>query len=378
MFTDKQIMDDKERIFGLDVMRAVAILFVVFGHTVFLLPFPKSIGFLIFQYFGFFGVEIFFVLSGYLVGRILLRSLNAGPVSFRTIRHFWTRRWFRTLPGYYLALLLTAIVYYFSYKEFVFAEPNHLLYLVFLQNFVSPHPDFFPLAWSLSMEEWFYFLLPLWFILFYWLIRNKKVYQLASIISFLLLIVMIRVIVVSVNNPEWDNQIKRIVVLRLDALTTGVLAGFIHLYYRDHWNRYANLFLFIGITLLTAASIYFCLKRMDDDLPGNFFWKTFYFNVVSFAIAFLLPYLTKIRVRRHLIFSKVITHISIVSYSMYLTHILVMFVVITLLNKLNAEDNYILKFISCWVFCIISATILYRVYELPMTNLREKFGKPKL
>ncbi|HET6767726.1 MAG TPA: acyltransferase [Chitinophagaceae bacterium] len=370
-------MTDKERVFGLDIMRAMAILFVLFGHTVFLLPFSDSNRFLIFQFFGFFGVEIFFVLSGYLVGKILLRNLNEGPVNFKTIRHFWIRRWFRTLPGYYLAFLLTAIVYYFSHKQFVFAEPYNLLYLVFLQNFVSPHPDFFPLAWSLSMEEWFYLLLPLWFIFFYWLFRNKKGYQITSIISFLLLILAIRIIVVYISNPEWDNQIKRIVVLRLDALTTGVLAGFVHLYFKDYWSCNAKWFLFTGVILLAATSIYFCLKRMNVDMPGNFFWKTFYFNVVSFAIASMLPWMTSNRIRPGRLISKAITHISLVSYSLYLTHILVMFVVITLLNKISINGLQILKFISCWFFCILGASILYRVFELPMTNLREKFNKPK-
>src|SRR5688572_2934058 len=83
-----------------------------------------------------------------------------------------------------------------------------------------------------------------------------------SIISFLLLIIIIRIIVVYVRDPEWDNQIKSIVALRLDALTTGVLAGFVHIYFKDHWNRYAKSFLFTGIILLVAASVYFCLKRM--------------------------------------------------------------------------------------------------------------------
>ena len=370
-------MQNKERIFGLDIMRTTAIVFVLFGHTVFLLPFSESTRILFFQFFGFFGVEIFFVLSGYLVGKILLRNFNEGPVDFKTIRHFWIRRWFRTLPCYYLAFLLTAIVFYFSYKQFVFAEPDNLLYLVFLQNFVSPHPDFFPLAWSLSVEEWFYLLLPLWFIFLYWLFRKRQGYQLGSIISFLLLIVIIRFIVVYTTNPEWETQIRRIVALRLDALITGVFAGFIHLYFKDYWTRYAKLFLFIGITLLAAASIYFYLKTMNVDMPGNLFWKIFYFNVVSFAITFILPWLTSIKIRSGHFFNKAITHVSLVSYSLYLTHLLVMFVIITLLNKISINGLQILKFISCWFFCILGASILYRIFELPMTNLRERFGGRK-
>ncbi|HEU5167116.1 MAG TPA: acyltransferase [Chitinophagaceae bacterium] len=364
-----------KRIFGLDVMRAIAILFVLLSHTVFLLPFSKDTRYLVFQYFGFFGVEIFFVLSGYLVGKILIKLLNKRPVEFKTVRHFWIRRWFRTLPGYYLALLLTTIVYGFSYKQFVFAEPYNLLYLVFLQNFISPHPNFFPLAWSLSIEEWFYLLFPLWFVLISWLSRNKKNYQLVAILSFLLVIVTLRVIVVAVSNPEWDDYIKRIVPLRLDALATGVLAGFIHIHFKDWWGRNAKAFLGSGLILFAAVSVYFLFKRTNIELPGNFFWKTFYFNVVSFAIAFTLPYLTGNKIIQRGLFSKFIVHISLISYSLYLTHLLVMFVIITLLNKISVNGLYILKFICCWFFCILCATIFYRVYELPTTNLRDRFGK---
>jgi len=370
-------MQDKERIFGLDLMRATAILFVLFSHTVFLLPFSTEIQNLVFQYCGFFGVELFFVLSGYLVGKILIKMLNERYAGLDTVRYFWTRRWFRTLPTYYLAFLLSAIVYYFSYKQFVFTEPYNFLYLVFLQNFVSPHPVFFSLAWSLSVEEWFYFLLPLWFIFFHWIFSSsKKKYQLGAIISFLLLIIILRIIVVYISNPEWDSYIRRLTPLRLDALITGVLSGFIHVYFKDHWIRYTKLSLVIGIMLLIAASVYFCCKQMNADLPGNFFWKTFYFNVVSFAIAFILPYLTKVK-EPDRFFSKAITFISLVSYSLYLTHVLVMFIIITLMNKISVDGLNGLKFISCWFFCVLGATILYRVFELPMTNLREKFGERK-
>jgi len=189
------------------------------------------------------------------------------------------------------------------------------------------------------------------------------------------LIVILRVTVVSINNPEWDDYIKRIVPLRLDALATGVLAGFIHIHFKDLWDRYAKAFLWTGLVLFAAASVYFLFKRTNAEFRGNFFWKTFYFNVVSVAIAFTLPYLTGNKIIHGGFFSKAIVHISLISYSLYLTHLLVMFVIITLLNKISIDGLYILKFISCWVFCILSATVFYRVFELPMTNLRERFGK---
>ena len=142
-------MQDKERIFGLDLMRAMAILFVLLSHTVFLLPFSKETQNLVFQYCGFFGVELFFVLSGYLVGKILIKLFNERSAEFDTVRYFWIRRWFRTLPAYYLALFLSAIVYYFSHKQVVFTEPYNFLYLVFFAKLRVPTPCFF----FISMES---------------------------------------------------------------------------------------------------------------------------------------------------------------------------------------------------------------------------------
>ena len=145
-------------------MRALAILSVLFAHTVFLLPFSSKTQISFLSFFGFIGVEIFFVLSGYLIGKILIGLYSNHPVNTKTTFYFWIRRWFRTLPNYYLALIVSAAVFYISNKAFVFSGPFYLQYFVFSQNLYSAHPDFFILAWSLSVEEWFYLLLPLSFI----------------------------------------------------------------------------------------------------------------------------------------------------------------------------------------------------------------------
>ena len=93
---------ETERVFGLDVMRASAILLVLLGHaTVWFASFVPvfNIGCLG----GYFGVELFFVLSGFLIGSILLRWL-IDPGSTTTLFDFWRRRWLRTLPNYVLFL----------------------------------------------------------------------------------------------------------------------------------------------------------------------------------------------------------------------------------------------------------------------------------
>ena len=96
------------RVFGLDLLRAAAIQMVIYAHAfVVLYPhFGEPLGY--FGHGGFYGVELFFVLSGFLIGQILLRTgadfARAGNVAF-----FYVRPWFRTLPLFFLFLFVNVI-----------------------------------------------------------------------------------------------------------------------------------------------------------------------------------------------------------------------------------------------------------------------------
>ncbi len=100
----------KERIFGLDALRATAILMVVSSHVLWI--YPKSNAFIptLFELFGFWGVELFFVLSGFLIGSILYKTFVNENFTLKSVFHFLKRRWFRTLPNYYLVLLLNILI----------------------------------------------------------------------------------------------------------------------------------------------------------------------------------------------------------------------------------------------------------------------------
>src|SRR5262245_39179853 len=96
-----------DRVFGLDVLRAAAVSMVLVAHARYLvMPLLPSAACL--SIFGFLGVELFFVLSGFLIGGIILRTFPEVP-RLPTLGHFWIRRWFRTLPNYYLFLALNAL-----------------------------------------------------------------------------------------------------------------------------------------------------------------------------------------------------------------------------------------------------------------------------
>lgn len=135
-------------------MRAIAILTVVFAHGNPLI----ANKFQNLERFNFDGVMLFFVLSGYLIGRILILDFQTRGCQPKTIINFWSRRWLRTLPAYICILTILIIAAIALNRNL---PSNVFLYYVFSQNIAWPHPSFFGEAWSLAIEEWFYLIIPL-------------------------------------------------------------------------------------------------------------------------------------------------------------------------------------------------------------------------
>jgi peptidoglycan/LPS O-acetylase OafA/YrhL len=149
----------------LDGVRGVAILLVV-AHNFLLLEHPAGIfGYLVDRVlnFGWVGVQLFFVLSGFLITRGLLEDRGA-PDYFR---NFYTRRILRIFPLYYATLILTFFVLpaFDFLPETVAADAPHQWWLwLFLSNWSTPYGiggNSLPHFWSLAVEEQFYLVWPL-------------------------------------------------------------------------------------------------------------------------------------------------------------------------------------------------------------------------
>lgn len=171
---------------------------------------------------GFLGVEIFFVLSGFLIGRILIAQSTAAPTSYSWIGRFWTRRWLRTYPNYVLFLLINWLLLSTLRPA---ADLELWRYMTFTQNLLWPHSDFFGEAWSLAIEEIFYFITPL-IMLLLWPLARKS--QQALLLTLALLLVGsfgMRVYVVLSDVGLTFNQVRSTALLRLDSIMIGVLAA---------------------------------------------------------------------------------------------------------------------------------------------------------
>jgi peptidoglycan/LPS O-acetylase OafA/YrhL len=365
---------NRNRIYGLDILRALAILFVVFGHGNYLVE-TEIYKYL--NYFLFDGVSIFFVLSGFLIGGILIKLLNDNTLSFKLVYSFWKRRWLRTIPNYFLILTILITLNLIFKENFKIIDILH--YYVFSQNLFYKHPDFFPEAWSLSVEEWFYFLIP---IIIFGLISLFKTTIKKSVfftsISLIVISILIRYFFfqsmgdIKLDEAYWGWKFRGSVVTRLDSLMFGVVGAYWSYYFNDSWIKYKYHFFIIGILIFITMKF-----NLFNFLSFNFFDSVFSFTFTSLGTLFLLPYLSNFKNGKGIIYIS-ITIISLISYSMYLVNLsIVQYWLLDCINwkvisDFNSYFAIVFKYFLYWLLTIIISILIYKYFELPIMKLRDK------
>lgn len=356
-------------------MRATAILFVVFSHALWIFPEASGAFVDLLRLMGVMGVEIFFVLSGFLIGRILFRIFTKDTFKPRDINYFLIRRWFRTLPNYYLALLINiGIVIYFGREH-----PDSLWkYFFFLQNAVDGMDIFFTESWSLPIEEFAYIICPFLFYLalfFRFKIAKEKLFFMITL--FIIGFFLMTKVFYNYNTPSsdltyWNINLKAVVLYRIDAIYYGVLAAYISLTRPKLWLSSSKIFLLIGFTFFILFHYLIGAQQLGiEQYP--FLWNVIYLPFCSICIAFSLPFLSQWK-SAPLVLLKPITLISLISYGMYLLHYSIILQLMRYFIPIeNLGFNEKLLFIAIYIILtIVLAYVLYRVYEKPMMDLRDK------
>jgi peptidoglycan/LPS O-acetylase OafA/YrhL len=329
----------------LDIYRYFAALIVSVSH--FIIYSNKS------EYFEFtsiLGVELFFVLSGFVLAPQLLRLEQSSKKNFKI---FLLRRWIRTIPPYIVALICAAI--FFSYGDIL----NFLKFLTYTQNMLSDNsePNFFNVAWSLSVEEWFYIFLPVTILISAHL-KNKyfKINILGICITTILLLNLFRFYYNS-EGINWGEDIRRSVVLRLDSLCFGVVAYI----FKDKIKLKYLYFSIIGGFIIL---FYFLTDPFVID--NSILLQNFFIPLCSICFSSILIILTYIKTSSEWI-KKVGICGANISYSMYLFHIF--FIPLTV-NFFNNQTLSLLFYmvslkLFCWLFFIF--------FEKPILELRPKY-----
>lgn len=362
---------NQNRIFGLDLMRALAILMVLSSHILWIYPSNSSLVAQVFQYFGFLGVELFFVLSGFLIGGILYQKYVNTDFTSQSVFHFLKRRWFRTLPNYYLFLVLNILIgLYIGYDM-----PNWWSYFFFLHNFATELMAFFTESWSLSVEEFSYLLLPI--ALLFVPIRNKTKAFLWTVF-FLLFVFLFNKFYYNITTTntdifQWNTSLKSVVIYRVDAILMGVLFSWISFNFQSIWQKHRVNFAFLGMALLLFLFVGLgYLGITIEHFPT--FWNVFYLPLTSFTVALFLPILSQWKTSE-LPFQNGIVFVSKISYSIYLIHY---GIVLQLLKHFLPTQGFQSFELHLYAAAFLILTFLisylnYRYFEKPMMDLRDKF-----
>jgi peptidoglycan/LPS O-acetylase OafA/YrhL len=184
----------------------------------------------------FFGMDLFFILSGFLIGSILLRSLDVS--GSQRIRRFYLRRVFRTFPSYYVVLTFLALTTVLTVTQ----RHNLRFEYLYLTNFVSQlKTDVIMFwGWSLALEEQFYLTVPLLFFLLYHL-RSDRV-RIALLVTLWLGALVTRLAIFVAHRPWTDLGLYAALYFRthtrFDTLIAGIILAFVQLRWREPIGRW--------------------------------------------------------------------------------------------------------------------------------------------
>lgn len=383
-FIEGQPLKDSRRMIQLDVLRSIAILLVLGSHYVIG---PKQAGALkvpatLWHRFGFSGVDLFFVLSGFLVGGLLMRELRVyGKLD---VRRFLIRRGLKIWPVYYLYMLVVAIFLFVTKVQF--ARPLYEMlvpYVLNLQNYNIMHlPYGAPMisghTWSLAVEEHFYLSLPL--LLLFLSSGNKRRLAWIPFIGIGLDIVCLLLRLRLVGRPfeGWTQVMPT--HLRIDSLFTGVVLAYWY-HFRPEvmasLARYRALLLIAGALLVSPMAIW-----PIDERP--FVW-TYGFTCLSLGYACLLIVCVMTPVGEgalgrwfHSRTARALAYMGAFSYSIYIWHIDFIMVPIKdavtngLLGGLPAPIRWSVLMAAYMAIAIGAGILLARLTERPALLLRDK------
>jgi peptidoglycan/LPS O-acetylase OafA/YrhL len=296
-------MTEHNRIHSLDFLRGLAVLLVLFRH----LPNRDTSGVLHFvQTIGWTGVDLFFVLSGFLISGLLFKEFDRhGRLD---VKRFWLRRGLKIWPSYFLtygtAMLATAI-WLGDFKILISRIPNY----VFVQNYMDPAIRWTH-SWSIAIEEHFYFILPLVLIV----LARRKFVELPKIaLAVCVAVLLQRVLLSTITDLRWANFYYPS-HLRIDSLCLGVLISYLYHYQRELFVRIGSWWpAFVAAVPLIVLAYMFPLER----------------SAFSYTVGFTIFYLMfgglVIAARVHPEFGssgpqRLLAWMGIYSYTIYLAH----------------------------------------------------------
>jgi peptidoglycan/LPS O-acetylase OafA/YrhL len=358
----------QEYISQLDGLRAFAVALVVLFHW-----FPEGEGINVIAN-GPVGVTLFFVLSGFLITRILLANRNhlATHGLGATYKNFMFRRILRIFPLYYLTLL---VIWCIQYIDFIPQVPSRLYdyplyYLLYISNFLIEKlhdwSDVLSPFWSLAVEEQFYIIWP------FVVLMVPQRFLKGTLIGTVVLGIASRGILGVLGYSDGV-----LMPTCLDAFGLGAIWAYVS-YYDKSVEKFRKLLSILALIGL-AVFLYICFNNTDSWL------KTLFFRTSISLFCLYLVAGASYKKGFPSIFGKVLDngfmrHIGRISYGLYVYHMLVPTLVVPFIIKflhrflhitLTFSENS-LKAVSL-VVLIVLATVSWYLFENPFIKLKKYF-----
>ena len=316
---------------GIDLLRALAIILVVIYHSATVSP--ENVILYNFVHFMWIGVDLFFVISGFLIGGMLYKNLKLERFSLKT---FYIDRFYRIMPIYIFIVILTVLARGYYSEEGIQINETIKYFFVNVLFFDTYSEFFFPEyfsktqlyavvgGWSLAIEQFFYIIIPIVLIVSYKYLNFAKTIQLLILISLFSLLYKLYFIhnFVEIGDYNWIFFHYMRPPFRMDQLLYGVILAL--LISHDNIERflfkykYFMLFIafFILLFILTYINFYnYNLFKSRQFILSEAIWLPTLLAIM-FTIIMLVLYKIKIE-------NKFIIFIARISYPLYLVHLFV-------------------------------------------------------
>src|SRR5437870_9897034 len=354
---------DRERQPGLDLLRALAIIVVVIYHAaLFGFKLPGRV-----DRFGWIGVDLFFVLSGYLIGGQLLAPLARDQRI--NLGRFFARRALRIMPAYFAVLVIYFLLP--SWREYPEMSQPLWKFLLSIQNVALHGGTAFSHAWSLAVEDQFYLCLP--FILLFvnrWP-RSAIIIPCVIVFGGLALRTFL-----AWKNPAIDSGVSFRAFqawiyypswTRLDPLVFGVALAAIEKFRPHCWRALTHLAPWLCLPALALISYALWLGETEQLTVRACVWQ---FPLIATGMAAILICAQSPR----LIFRRIkipgAAFIASIAYSAYLIQKLVIHAAEQFCSSHNIQRTSALALVGVELCVYATATLLFLLVERPFLQLR--------
>jgi peptidoglycan/LPS O-acetylase OafA/YrhL len=303
------------------------------------------------------GVDLFFVLSGYLISGILIRTRTA-PGYFRT---FYARRALRIMPPYYAVLLFA---FGWLYQDQVRSAPWFIFYLSNVNAVwqLAPAPNQLNLMWSLAIEEQFYLLWPL-------VVAVVPVHRLAAVCGWLFLgASAVRAFCAFTSASHWPAYY--LLPARMDLLTAGALVATLEHTRRDWLIGHTR---FAGWTALVSTAVFALLAASVPDFrtgSNSLLFNTLGYSLIALAIAaglVVVRHGSPLGPIQRLLSWPPLRYLGVISYTSYLVHAIVLDRVMALnIGSIGSAG-------LAWLITIGVASASWFAVERPLQRFKDTY-----